>query len=355
MGFYTTMILKRLGLDGIIDTVYSIEDHSLPEGMDKKLHRSRPPEFYELQVTKIVTIPENGIKPNPKLLLRIIDKIGLSKEQCIYVGDSLEHDIEMAQQAGVKNVWAKYGKKIEPYKYQLLKDVTHWKSSNVDRESSVDSGNEIQATYEIEKFSDLLKIFDFSPNKLSDVDKTLFIELWKKTIDVQQHFNEIEMKIRSLFVTIFTGLLALYGYFVKSGDEMSFVIDSFFTFTIISITFLFYFTDRYWYHRLLNGAVKQGIDLEKIISKEISQINLTGKIKENSPIKVYKWIVCLRNVPIIGFLISLFINDPNFKEGRIHSDAKIEIFYKSVVLGILIMWAISFYNKVYSIHNISWI
>jgi hypothetical protein len=37
------------------------------------------------------------------------------------------------------------------------------------------------------------------------------IEAWKKSIDVQQHFNEICMKIRNFYISLVSALIALIG------------------------------------------------------------------------------------------------------------------------------------------------
>ena len=37
-------------------------------------------------------------------------------------------------------------------------------------------------------------------------DKKLLLEVWKQCVDVQMHFNDMEMKIRSLAVTVITAI-----------------------------------------------------------------------------------------------------------------------------------------------------
>jgi hypothetical protein len=47
-------------------------------------------------------------------------------------------------------------------------------------------------------------------------DQTEYLlEVWKTTIDVQKHFNELEMRIRSVAITVLAAFLAAAGYSMK--------------------------------------------------------------------------------------------------------------------------------------------
>ena len=48
-----------------------------------------------------------------------------------------------------------------------------------------------------------------------DVDPTHVVEIWKKTIDVHQHFNNIEMRIRNIAITVLAALLGVVGFALK--------------------------------------------------------------------------------------------------------------------------------------------
>src|SRR5215208_975136 len=86
----------------------------------------------------------------------------------------------------------------------------------------------------------------------------LTVEIWKTIVGVQQHFNDISMRIRSMFVTILLALFAAIGFLVDKritlevfGLKVQYA-------TLLPLfgivgTVLFYFIDRYWYHRLLVG------------------------------------------------------------------------------------------------------
>jgi FMN phosphatase YigB (HAD superfamily) len=109
MAFYTNYRLRYLGLDGLIDHLYSPEDHDLPAGMNRYQIRKYPAEHYQLKLTEHRHTPKGELKPNPDILKSILSDVGAHSEACIYIGDSLMKDIAMAKDAGVIDVYAAYG------------------------------------------------------------------------------------------------------------------------------------------------------------------------------------------------------------------------------------------------------
>jgi phosphoglycolate phosphatase-like HAD superfamily hydrolase len=141
MGFYTNDRIRRLELDGIIDLVYSPEDHELPPNMTPEQIRKYPAEHYRLKYTQTRHTPTGQRKPNPELLLKIVEDVGAKTETAIYVGDSLFKDVIMAQQAGVTDVYAHYGKVHTKAEYELLRAVTHWPSEDVENEKKLNESD----------------------------------------------------------------------------------------------------------------------------------------------------------------------------------------------------------------------
>ncbi|WP_171206143.1 hypothetical protein [Ruegeria sp. HKCCA0235A] len=171
-----------------------------------------------------------------------------------------------------------------------------------------------------------------------DEDKvdSLAIEAWKKTVDVQQHFNEICMKIRNVFATLIAGLCALIGILETRAKDI--MIPAFgyeihgvlFVFLgIFGISMLFYFVDRHWYHRLLVGSVMSGLDVEQYLSQRAPGFSLTSKIGDNSALDITK---CTVSNWILFLLAKVLFAEVTEKEGKylLRSDAKLAIFYKSV-------------------------
>ena len=165
MGFYTMRRLKILGLDGLLDFVYSPPDHRTPEDLKRFYDESA----YTLEKTVHRHIPEGEYKPNPQILKEIInaDDIKAKPEKTIYMGDSLMKDIKMAQDAGIVDIHAKYGVAMNSEAYEVLKRVTHWTKEDVEREKKILAGGAVYPTYTLENsISELFDHFEFIPHEI---------------------------------------------------------------------------------------------------------------------------------------------------------------------------------------------
>lgn len=156
------------------------------------------------------------------------------------------------------------------------------------------------------------------------------VDVWKYVVSVQMHFNDIGMKIRYLYFTILAAAIGAIGYVQGKHVEIPYLdlrlsLAMMVLVAIMAITALFYFIDRHWYHRLLQGSVKAAAEIEKKYAVELPEIQLGAKISAASPVSfpspIWRWVF-------------FFVKEDNFrKHFRIHSDAKIEILYKSVIYG----------------------
>ena len=154
------------------------------------------------------------------------------------------------------------------------------------------------------------------------------IEIWKKIVDVQQHFNDLELRIRNFALVVTGAFLGLGGYAIKDGGiinafgfEVS--IAGLVVFSAIFPLFAFYFMDRLWYHRLLDGSVKAGIDAESALKDIGYKVDLGSKISECSPFTL--WPTEARLWP--------------GKAKKIHSKTKMDMFYLMLVTALLIVAA----------------
>jgi len=105
------------------------------------------------------------------------------------------------------------------------------------------------------------------------------------------HFNDLELRIRNYALTL---LLAAGGaaavslkeniYFQVPGKGIQVHISV----LLLSFGLLgwlgFYLMDRFWYHRLLYGAVEHGRFIEEKFGDELPFLRLTGAIRHESPI-----------------------------------------------------------------------
>jgi hypothetical protein len=95
----------------------------------------------------------------------------------------------------------------------------------------------------------------------SDSEGHIVLEAWKQTIQVQQHFNDIELRIRNYAITLLGGLFGVIAFAVKEHVPRPFILGLLAGGWILC--FAFYFLDRHVYHRLLVGAVNHGQAIEK--------------------------------------------------------------------------------------------
>jgi FMN phosphatase YigB (HAD superfamily) len=311
MSFYTNRRLKKLGLDRILDYVYSPPDHEVPPD----LTRYYPEEYYSLRRTTARQTPKGELKPNPKILQDIMKDVGAVAAETVYVGDNLMKDVLMAQKTGVTDIWAKYGAAQNRVEYALLRRVTHWTANDVEREKKVKA----EATHTLESgFAELLDKFEFTQfRESSNARMALTVDMWKKTVDVQQHFNDLELRIRNYAVTVLAAMLGFAAYGIK--ENLRIVAFSHRTSMAEAVLIAaivpwlaFYLMDRWWYHRLLYGAVQHGTAIENRWKSDIPEISLTESISRSSPFKILgRW--------------------------QVRSTTKIDIFYGTVVLLFLLM------------------
>ncbi|GGB03544.1 hypothetical protein GCM10011491_34640 [Brucella endophytica] len=298
LGFYSAYRLKRLGLDGIIDIMFCPEDHDTPEGVSLSKLRTRADDSYGLQVTQILHTPRGELKPNVKILHEIINVANADPARCAYVGDSLFKDIAMARDAGIFDVYAKYGESQRRPEYDLLRSVSHWTQEDVERERSImetkldftPSATLHECFAEIFKFCDFMKFVSVNTNEIQndkiELDK-INIDIWKKVVDVQQHFNDMGLRIRNFAITIVGALIAAIGVMSQKGMYITlFSLKLPMAVSLVVAAILvwgaFYLMDRFWYHVLLKGSVDHAAKLENILKDKFPGITLGGTISEKS-------------------------------------------------------------------------
>ncbi len=114
------------------------------------------------------------------------------------------------------------------------------------------------------------------------------LDVWKEMIATQRHFNDIEMKIRGLFVTV---TAALFGaIFLAIQTQRSILISGFEINTVFIlavfgsiITVVFRMMDKVWYHPLLKGSVRASTELETAMKERYGNApNLSQFITNDS-------------------------------------------------------------------------
>ncbi|GEM67997.1 hypothetical protein SMI01S_16030 [Sphingobacterium mizutaii NBRC 14946 = DSM 11724] len=300
--FYTKYRLKTLNMDGLFDCIYAPVDSEVPESVRKFY----PAGHWEPQKTQFRYLSRGVNKPDAEILEIILKDFNAKKENSIYIGDKLDRDVFMANKAGITSIYAQYGDKTVGAEYDLLKEVTHWSEEDVQREIKFKEdfkGKKISANLTLEtSLKELLNVFEFYPldrsRKNDDTKST--VEIWKKTIDVQQHFNDLELRIRNYALTLFTAIVAGIGLLEKEKIQLNFggfhlPASAVLSFTGMLTLVAFWYMDRFWYHKLLLGAVKQGQFIETINAGTLPELGLTTSIGKASPQSISfgkrKWII----------------------------------------------------------------
>jgi hypothetical protein len=173
--------VRRLGLDGVLDHVFCPQDHLLPEGLSADDLRKYPSEHYRLNYAAQDYTPKGSKKPDVEVLDSIVTRVGLKKEECVYIGDSLMKDVAMAIDCGIDDVWAKYGQAHKRPEYKLLQEVTHWTPEEVAREQKIKERVDVHPTRTLEKsLSEILKLH--SDGKIEFFYKSVMFALLLTTV-----------------------------------------------------------------------------------------------------------------------------------------------------------------------------
>ncbi|GIG36299.1 hypothetical protein [Cellulomonas pakistanensis] len=170
-------------------------------------------------------------------------------------------------------------------------------------------------------------------SKFSQTDQvSLYVEMWKQSVEVQKHFNEIEWRIRGLALTVATFALGAAGWTARDGATVGpFSLGALVVVLGLLLWYAFYFVDRAWYHPLLKAAVKHGEALEQEIMRSLPVAGMTQAITAGSPYEPSRVVAILSGK----------------RTGPMHSEDKLVWFYKVgaaalVVAAIALQSATSF-------------
>lgn len=163
-------------------------------------------------------------------------------------------------------------------------------------------------------------------------EKSHVLQIWEKTIDVQMHFNDIEMRIRSIFVTVILALTGAIGWTLDKSYQLQITDSVSINFAILLLasgiiaTKLFWFIDKHWYHKLLVGSVKQTLALDKKYGEKIPALGLTTSISGSSPLKNFGNSVFGR---VAKFTKIVKKDSESFTGHDLRSTGKIDLFYNT--------------------------
>jgi len=153
MSYYAFKRLMQLDIIQYFDCLYAAEEHLIPDYIveQKESIETLMPDFV------IHQLPVFQHKPNPAILQKILSDFKVQADQAVYVGDSLNRDVYMAQQVGVLDVYARYGDSFNREDFALLVKITHWTQEDIKREQTIPA--DLHPSISIDSFAAVQRIF----------------------------------------------------------------------------------------------------------------------------------------------------------------------------------------------------
>lgn len=172
----------------------------------------------------------------------------------------------------------------------------------------------------------------------------LLVEYWKQNTAVQQHFNDISMKVRNFAIVIYSGFLTAVALSLHKGVFVNIFgldVSAAFMFAIAGAitTQLIHFMDTHWYHKMLKGAVGTSLVIEGEIKKALKVPQLSEEISRAS-----------QEVYLLKFLGITFPISPKpklkiFSEVKADSTYRHMVFYRWLIFVILIIGSLSLFSQ----------
>jgi len=180
------------------------------------------------------------------------------------------------------------------------------------------------------------------PRDTSDDRLKFALEAWKTAIDVQKHFNTIEMQIRSIAITVLTTSIGAAAVTYSQAQETAreaikagVPVPATGVITIFGVDLpaagviilagmfawlAFYFMDRWWYHRLLQGAVAHAEHIEEKMEHEESVGDLMSLSKQIRAASAFK---------LFGIV-------------KVRTNQKIDLFYGTILVVLIVIMVFAF-------------
>ncbi|MUH73633.1 SH3 domain-containing protein [Psychrosphaera haliotis] len=176
---------------------------------------------------------------------------------------------------------------------------------------------------------------------------TLLVEIWKQSTQVQQHFNDVSMKVRKFAIVIFSAVLTGIGLSIHKSvflQIFSFEISAavLFAFAGAFVTQLIHFMDTYWYHIFLKSAVDETLKIENKIKPLLKIEKLSDGISKASQSVQVISLLGLIHLPI-GYkemFIKIRLNWL-FKAKNVDSSTRHAIFYRWLIMLMILAGLLS--------------
>lgn len=149
--------LRTLGLESYFDALIGWNGFGLPAN-DTSLQRRQRVDRWRQRTTipSVVTLPSDLLKPNATSYLRALEALRTTTSVEVWVvGDSINKDLVPAREIGATDVWARYGRNVDPQNMETLLTITHWSEQKV---ASVFDDGGFEPAAIIDGFSELRRV-----------------------------------------------------------------------------------------------------------------------------------------------------------------------------------------------------
>jgi MFS family permease len=154
---------------------------------------------------------------------------------------------------------------------------------------------------------------------IAPFDQKDVMSAWQTSLEVQEHFNDLELQIRNFAITLLVAVMGGTAFTLKEHYNIQFGDQTFSLAVVVLLAGVlgwvaFYFMDRHWYHRLLIGSVMHTISNIEVPYESFAPLGLSRRIGFSSAIMLWK------------------LDPPRNKRTHwieIHSTEKIDLFYSA--------------------------
>lgn len=131
---YVSRRLRQLEVDGLLAAICAPRDHGVPATTLPAVVR-REAEDKVAARTLLLESPPGIRKPNPETIAPVFAALDVSRQQVLYVGDSLSRDVLLARRANLRDAWAEYGTRHDTRLVEELLQITYWTEQEIAEEA----------------------------------------------------------------------------------------------------------------------------------------------------------------------------------------------------------------------------
>jgi len=155
---YVSRRLRQLDVDMHFDAISAPRDHGVPDFLEEEAVRRAPASEVNAR-TQLLEFDPWLRKPDPATLGPVLTYFDVRRDRILYVGDNLSRDVLVAERAGLKSGWARYGAVHDPDLRAQLYRITYWTDDDVASEGRLrEEASRHAPTYVLDSFADLLSV-----------------------------------------------------------------------------------------------------------------------------------------------------------------------------------------------------